>query len=204
MKRVLLLLVILAMGGCQSQNPYAAFGPQRVPAPTTSEALPYYPPTAATNAAERGSATTAAPSPRMSVSAEGGASTAPRGTFAADPADREPIRVVENPAAARTASAAARTAPPAVNKSVPSAQPAGGANKSPPAAAPSGAPQSGHSPSGRAPAFNRTRGFTAAQPAKSGDTGENRNDPAVAPAGYQQPAATFVEAPTATGAWRAR
>jgi hypothetical protein len=149
----------------------------------------------------------------MNVSVEGSApASSPRTGYAADPADREPIRIVENPAAAtRTASAPARSPQSPINPSMPNAQPAvGGATKSAPAAPPAKAPQSGYSPAGRSPAYNRTRGFFTAQPsgsglqAKGGGLGSSHNDPAVAQAGYQQAAPTFIESPTADGQWRAR
>jgi hypothetical protein len=204
MKRVLLLWGAIALGGCQVQNPFAAFGPPRVPAPTTAESLPYYPPTA--TATQRTSPATPAASPRLSVSAEGNSvAQVPRSRFVADPADREPIRIVDNPAAAtRTASSAARTAAPAVSPPVQGAQPAGVAPiRSVPAAAPGGAPQSGYAPPGKSPAFNRTRGYFSAQPAAGPSAGGIRSDPAVMPAAYQSAAPTFVETP-ANGQWRAR
>jgi hypothetical protein len=105
------LLSILASGllaGCQVQDPFAAFGPSRVPAPKTAQSAPYYPPTNSASKQPRVPASTA--TPRMSVSAEGNPPppTTPS-RLATDSADREPIRIVENPSATRTASAPSRS-----------------------------------------------------------------------------------------------
>jgi hypothetical protein len=109
LKRFLLIVSsVLACAGCQSADPLAAFGPYRVPAPTTAQPAPYYPAngTAAPVVSEK-----AAPT-RVSVSAEGPLVPASQPRFAAEPSDREPIRVVENPTAnTRTAAAPSRTTP---------------------------------------------------------------------------------------------
>jgi hypothetical protein len=173
MTRIVVLLTAAALSaGCQTQNPYAAFGPGKVPPPTTSQP-PYYPPAAGPRLP---SSASSGASPRLSVSAEGPSGSPSRSTFAADAGDREPIRIVENPATtARTASVPARVSSPANTQPAP-----------PPGSI---VPQSSPQPS-RAP------------PAKS--SGISRIDAAVKPAGYQQPAGAFVETPSASGGWRAR
>jgi hypothetical protein len=209
MGRVVLLLGAVALAGCQAQNPYAAFGPPRVPAPTTSQSLPYYPPSAGAAALQGSGASASAASTRMNVSAEGQPSIQPsRAGLAADPADREPIRVVENAAGGtRTASAAGRATAEPTNNQPTSRPPSGsaGANQStPPRQQPPGAPQLNYAPTEKSPSLSRMRGFFVAQPAKSDGTAGFRSDPAVAPAAFQQAAPTFVEAPAAAGQWRAR
>src|SRR5262245_49421225 len=97
------------LAGCQAQHPFAASGPARVPPPGMDSPAPYYPPPSGAIAAPP-KASPPAMGSRASISAE----TAPLATsspgIAADPADREPIRIVENPApAARTAAAPARS-----------------------------------------------------------------------------------------------
>lgn len=108
------LLSILASGlvaGCQVQDPFAAFGPSRVPAPKTAQTAPYYPPT--NTASKQPPAPAATAAPRMSVSAEGNPlPPATPSRLAADYADREPIRIVENPSGTRTASAPSRSRSP--------------------------------------------------------------------------------------------
>src|SRR5262245_30008255 len=109
------LLSILASGllaGCQVQDPFAAFGPSRVPAPKTAQSAPYYPPTNTASTQPPIPAPTA--SSRMSVSAEGNPTppTTSPSRLATDSSDREPIRIVENPSATRTASAPSRTLSP--------------------------------------------------------------------------------------------
>ncbi len=112
MERVLLsVFAAVALSGCQVQDPFAVFGPPRVPAPKTAQTAPYYPPTSSASKQPPPPASTS--SPRLSVSAEG---TSPPPTsptrFAADSADREPIRIVENPSGTRTASAPSRSLTP--------------------------------------------------------------------------------------------
>jgi hypothetical protein len=156
MRRVLLSIFAAAfVAGCQVQDPFAAFGPPRVPSPTTAQTAPYYPPTG--SAAKQPPAAASAPTPRLSVSAE---SNPPlpttRSRFVADSADREPIRIVENPSPTRTASAANRNPAPK-NPSAPQ-QPT--AQPPVPAKAP---------PSGKT---------------TSPQSGNFRTDPAVAPATF--------------------
>ena len=89
----MLLVAATSLVGCQSQNPYAWFGPHRVPTPGQPTPAPYYPATAS-----------AATPTRTSISAESPPSAA--STTIADAGDKQPIRIVENPApAARTADA---------------------------------------------------------------------------------------------------
>jgi len=129
MDRLLLLFMALAVAsGCKANNPAAAFGPPRVAAPKTLQAPPYYP--AGSNP---GQATPPPPiSGRLSVSAEGNPAPLPAGSIGrSDPAEREPIRIVENPGAtARTATLPLRDSPPQSTPKSPAA--------SPPAATPSG------------------------------------------------------------------
>ena len=177
MHRVLLAAALVSAAGCQTQNPFAAIGPATVPAPATGQQPPYYPATAA--------APEPAPSGRISVSAD----SAPRSSttssaIVADPADREPIRIVENNSpAVRTATAPSRGPTPDGNVApppnrVPTSQPAG--------------QPSSYTPS---PATNRIRGFA---------TGPSTTTPGIAPASYQQPVPTFTEVTPADGQWRAR
>jgi len=209
MQRALLLAIAAAlMAGCQWQNPFAAFGPSRVPAPTTHQTPPYYPPTP-TSPRPLGPQP-AIPNQRLSVSAEGVSIGPPTrsGTFA-DPSDRSPIRVVENPqATARLATAAGRKAAESKNSTARPARSAGGSppapQNAPPGSTPQGVPQSSYPPGGRAPAFSRTRGDAFAQGATSGGAGEYKADAAVVPASYQQSAPGFVETTAAAGQWRAR
>ena len=105
MSRILGILgLAVAFAGCQAQNPYSVFGPQRVPTPGMQTPAPYYPPTAGAAAAASPPSAGAATG-RQSVSADSPprSLSAPKSTEAGD---REPIRIVENPApAARTAAA---------------------------------------------------------------------------------------------------
>jgi len=112
MQRVLFSTLAAALlTGCQVQDPFAAFGPPRVPAPKTAQTAPYYPPTG--TAAKQPLAPATTSTPRLSVSAEGNPAplTSPS-RFAAESTDREQIRIVENPSSTRTASAATRSPTP--------------------------------------------------------------------------------------------
>jgi hypothetical protein len=173
MWRPTLLVAIAWTAGCQSQNPFAAIGPPTVPAPGSAQAPPYYPPTTSPPSASKTNPPVV--NGRISVSADVEASR-PSGSSAivADPADREPIRVVENPnPPTRTATAPARTAP----------------AKAPAATPPASAPPTNVLPGTKA----------------GGQSGARiRIDPAVAPAGYEQPGTGFVESKPANGQWRAR
>jgi hypothetical protein len=106
----LLLLVLSNSAGCQSADPLAAFGPYKVPPPTTAHVSPYDPPTvtpSTTTRAEQPVEKVA--SPRAFVSVETLPFSTSPARLATDPADRQPIRVVENPAATtRTAAASSR------------------------------------------------------------------------------------------------
>src|SRR5262245_38983739 len=97
MERLALAMIAgLLAAGCQVQNPLA-IGPPRVPAPNSAQATPYYPTTA--NVPKSGAPAAPSPAqPRISVSAETQPPPAPiRSRLAADSADRESIRIVENP-----------------------------------------------------------------------------------------------------------
>jgi hypothetical protein len=194
MQRTLLLTGALALAGCQSQSPYAVIGPPTVPAPRSAQAPPYYPPLAGGGAP----ALPASTRPSVSVDRQSELAASP-GALSAEPADREPLRIVENPAAAaRTAaapgkpnvpSAAAVPAPlPVPGSGTPAFSPAG---KSPAAGAPAKS-----SSSFLPPGVNRLRGYHAA-PASAPPTG-------VVPAGYQQPLPAFAEPAAGAGQWKPR
>ena len=210
MKRVLLAVLLMSAmallaAGCQTQNPFAAVGPATVPAPSTGQTLPYYPPNVtgaspAVPTAANPAVAVPASAPRVSVSAEGTRSAPAHSAIVADPADREPIRIVENGApAARTASANARGTAAGGNAAVPA--PAGAAgqpqNRLPIPAGPASG-KSGYAPPGSSPATSRMRGFAASSEEPKSIAG------GVAPASYQQPVPTFSEATAADGQWRAR
>ena len=208
MNRVLLTATLpsahlLLAAGCQTQNPFAAIGPATVPAPTTGQSLPYYPPNvagaAAGPAASIPSLASPAKSPRVSVSAESAAPAQSRAPIVADAADREPIRIVENSTpAVRTANANARGMPTAIPATPASSLP--GTSPPPPANRSITAPPSSQSlnaPSRITPAASRLRGFAVQDDRALGSSG-------VAPASYQQPVPTFSEATAADGQWRAR
>ena len=103
-RQVAMLGAAVLLAGCQAQNPYALFGPNRVPTPGMQAPAPYYPANAsaapATNANSaiggRTSVSVATPAPGTSS------------MTMTDAGDKEPIRIVENPApAARTATSGA-------------------------------------------------------------------------------------------------
>lgn len=199
MHRVLLAAALVTTVGCQTQNPFAAIGPATVPAPTTGQQLPYYPASAVPglSSTQATAAPTPPPSNRISVSAESAPRpSSPATSFApsaivAEPADREPIRIVEN------SSPAIHTAT-APNRGTPLTNPTPGTVAPPPNRVPAGQPSS-YAPPSTSPATNRMRGFastpTVAVPA---------SPRSVAPAAYQQAVPTFSEIPAANGQWRAR
>ena len=208
MQRVLSALAVMSAiaglaAGCQTQNPFAAIGPATVPAPTTGQSLPYYPPNvagaAAGSAASIPSLAAPAKSPRVSVSAEGTAPAPSRAPIVADAADRQPIQIVENSSpAVRTANASTRGMPTGIQatpaSSLPATSPPPPANRSitaPPSS------QSLNAPSRITPAASRLRGFAVQDDRVAGSSG-------VAPASYQQPVPTFSEATSVDGQWRAR
>jgi hypothetical protein len=179
MKRVLLLIGLSIVAGCQAQNPFAAFGPSTVPTPTAAAALPYYPPAGQTAAAGKAIAPPAS-TPRISVSADQSSPlAAPRSAFIPDPADSQPVKIVENPSLPATRTAAGTRSP---------APAAGGAF---PSAAPTAAPRNA-SP----PALDRQRGYL------SPPTGNRAG--AVVPASFESDAAAIRPASTGSGQWRAR
>src|SRR5205809_199927 len=94
MERVLLSIFAAALlAGCQVQDPFAAFGPPRVPSPTTAQTAPYYPPTG--SASKQPSAQPAAPA----KAPPGGKTTPPQsGIFRTDAAVT-PAAFVESPSA---------------------------------------------------------------------------------------------------------
>ena len=202
MPRVLLIAMLVAATGCQTQNPFAAIGPHTVPAPTTGQALPYYPPTvtggAPAAANTPGGASTAAAKPaRLSVSAEGTPSAiAPPSAIVAEAADREPIRIVEsNAPAARTANAASRGNSASGIQAAPAASVPSGQMQPPPNRVPvtPGGKSSSSAPPGNSPAISRMRGFVAGQPTASGPPPNGSRT--VAPASFQE---------ASNNAWRSR
>lgn len=115
------LWVPLLLAGCQAQSPYTPFGPPTVPAPASNQ-LPYYPPAGATGAVPQ----SAAASSRPSISVGEASLPAARPATSVDSADRETIRIVENQAPPRTASARKSGAPQSnAPQSAPASQPAG-------------------------------------------------------------------------------
>jgi hypothetical protein len=203
---------IVLLAGCQSQgpNPFAGVGPSTIPPPSGAAPgnLPYYPPaqspaTTPPTITLPGSTSFAPPatSPALSrtnisvspstanPSAGGPVAT----TFASDPADRQPIRVVEAPAATTRA---------AIN-----AQPVTGNSIRQPVEV-SQVPKNGYAPTGTSPAYNHMRGFptppevspaapAGTKPPLGQSTRGVRTDRSVAPAG-------FVEPVQGSGTWRSR
>ena len=176
------MAAIVVATGCQVQNPYAAFGPATVPPPGMQTPAPYYPPTTPAIAAPPKSGPSTGS--RASISAESTPLVAtPRPSVVAEASDREPIRIVENPAPiARTATAPTRSAAPGGQS------PSGGPISTQPSTAPvTTAP---------------SRPFGTA-PTSGGASTNYTLDRSVAPASYQ----TAPAAPTgstASGQWRAR
>ena len=93
MPRRFLWAAVLMLSGCSLQNPYALFGPSKVPAPASAEVAPYYP-APATASAQPPSAPSGS-RPSISVSAPASAAA-----LAVSPSknggDEEPIRIAEN------------------------------------------------------------------------------------------------------------
>ena len=140
MRRVLHFVgACMLLAGCQSQNPYAAFGPPTIPAPSTTQTPPYYPPSGgAASANEKGPAT----SDRPSVSVRGPSPPAARSAVIPEAADQEPIRILEDSAAAARTAAASRAKAPPPRQSTPAIQP-------PRAAPPAAPPKTGYLPGGK-------------------------------------------------------
>jgi hypothetical protein len=183
MQRALAGMAVIAVAtGCQVQNPYAAFGPATVPPPGMQTPSPYYPPTTPALAAPPKSGPSAGS--RASISAESTPlALAPRAGIVAEASDREPIRIVENPApVARTAAAPSRSATPAGQT------PSGGPISTQPSPAPATTPPS--------------RPFGTA-PAPGGASTNYTLDRSVAPATFQATPATPAGS-AASGQWRAR
>ena len=176
------LAAIVVATGCQVQNPYAAFGPATVPPPGMQAPAPYYPPATPANAAppKNGPATGS----RASISAESTPlALTPRPGLVAEASDREPIRIVENPApVTRTAAAPTRSATPTGQT-------------------PSGSPISTQ-PS-TAPATTGPSRPLGTAPAPGGASTNYTVDRSVAPASYQTAPATPTGS-AASGQWRAR
>lgn len=152
MRRILILSCAAALAGCQSQNPYAFFGPTRVPPPGATSPAPYYPDASAGPAiastgtsAGQGPAAPIAPAsarPTLSADAMPSASSS-SSSFATDASDLEPIKIVENPVPAqRTASV-----PPPRSNSLPPQPASIPPTFGQPPSAPPAAPASGKSTS---------------------------------------------------------
>jgi hypothetical protein len=181
---VILILAPLCLAGCQVQDPFAVFGPQRVPAPSTVQSSPYYPPTA--GAAKPPPLASAAGSPRLSVSAESAPLPllVPTPRLAAEPGDAEQIRIVENPnPPTRTATVPSRPTTPSKAQQQP------GPLMPVPTKSGEKPPQSRLVPEG-------PQGGPSATVA--------RFDSAVAPASFNQPGSPFRETATAADQWRTR
>jgi hypothetical protein len=155
------MAAVVLLTGCQAQNPFAAFGPARVPPPGMDSPAPYYPPTPSTIAAPPKTSSPSAGS-RASISAEPTPlATAASTSIIAEAADKDPIRIVENSSpAARTATAPTR-ATDATRSAIPT-------TAAPPSASPA------NSPGTLAPS--------------SGASNRYRLDQSVAPSSYQTPA----------------
>lgn len=212
-------IALIAGCRAQEQNPFGAFGPATIPPPDIQVPAggSYYPapgasvpavsvpragtpitPTLPSISVPTGGAPTPQPqvprpysfgslAPPTRTNLGGGASS---NSFTTEPADREPIRVVEaNPSARRpAASFPSREQPaPGVVEAAPAAREPIRAFGNGPSSPPSAAPTFGQPPVGG------TR-----------SSGSFRADPSVAPAAYQAVPA-FRELPTAdNGQWRAR
>jgi hypothetical protein len=211
MTRVLVVLSALALAaGCRTpeSNPFAAIGPATIPPPTIEMPGSYYttPPGAAAGAAAPlpanslpsisvPSGGSAAPQPSIPRAPYSFGSLAPGSasapSFAADSADREPIRIVEAaPSEARIA-----TAP----RSTPSVVEAAPAAREPIRAFNSGPAPKTYTPEPYKPAFG--------QPPASGfkSSGSFPIGSGVQPAAYQYAVPAFVESPSSGGGhWRAR
>lgn len=94
--------------GCQAQNPFAMFGPATVPAPGAQSPSPYYPTGTPQGPIAASGSTGTAASKLPSVSGEPSTLAAPSNRFVTDPADKQAIRIVENPAAAARLATAPR------------------------------------------------------------------------------------------------
>lgn len=248
MTRTLLSLCAIGLAGalaagCQSreQNPFSGIGPAMIPPPgnQTPGTLPYYPPgtpggppatTQPPTITIPGAASSAAPAAATRTNISVAPPTAPSGlssSFAIDPADRQPIRIVEAaPSATRIATLPPSPQPAAapVLQAAPAAKEpiqafSNNPNVSREPLSVSQAPQPNrYAPAGTAPAFNRTRGFLAPPPAvpagtkpatssrtNGQSTGGFRTDPSVSPAGYNAGGSAFVESTSAAeGEWRSR
>lgn len=127
MPRALLLTVVavyLALtlqAGCSLQNPYALFGPAKVPAPASAEVAPYYPAGITASAKPKADATSARPS----ISVTSPAVSAPPVTRFSHTTDEEPIHIAENTKAVPPKRPASSTAPasPPTNRLAPPASP---------------------------------------------------------------------------------
>ena len=214
MLRMLAFLSVLALCvGCRTpeSNPFAAIGSATIPPPTIE--MPngggsYYttpggapsnslaPPENSLPSISVPSGGTPTPQPSIprpySFGSLAPSTSTAAPTFTTDPADREPIRVVEaTPSATRVATAPARTtSTPGVLEAAPAArEPIRAFNNSP-------AP---YTPQPYQPGFG--------QPPAGGfkSSGSFRTDGSVQPAGFQQAVPAFVEAPSAGGGlWKPR
>lgn len=211
MTRVLAMLSAAALlVGCRTpeSNPLAAFGAATIPPPTIEMPADgsYY----TTPGAAAGGTTTPPANSLPSISVPSGGSVNPQPSiprpysfsglsprsstapsFTTDPADREPIRVVEAaPGETRVATAPPRVTTPSVVEAAPQAREPIRAFGTNPAnsSIPPYVPAFGQPPAG---------GFKA--------SGSFRTDSRIQPAAYQQAAPAFAESPGAgDGQWRSR
>jgi hypothetical protein len=213
MTRVLVVLSALALLlGCRTpeSNPFAAFGEATIPPPTIEVpgSGPYYttPPGAAAGSTAPVPAnslpsisvpsgvSTPTPQPSIPRAPYSFGSLAPRSesapSFSADPADREPIRIVEAaPGEARIATAPRAAAPSVVEAAPAAREPIRAFNAGPKT----------YTPEPYKPAFG--------QPPASGfkSSGSFPIGSGVQPAAYQYAVPAFVESPSIGGGqWRAR
>lgn len=169
MRRTLAACLAAALlAGCQARNPYAAFGPATIPPPGMQAPAPYYP--AAYPAAGAAGTSSAAGSANSAIPAAADPlGSAPPARFAVDASDAQPIRIVENPAPIRTATAPTATSGAGAFENAPGSQPAGAPSSPPP--------------------LNRMRGDAAPQTASG----------AVVPASYVQPSGLSAPTATSGG-----
>lgn len=214
MLRVLALLSAIALCvGCRTpeSNPFAAFGAATIPPPTIE--MPgsgsYYttpggpaanttiaPPENSLPSISVPSSGTPTPQPSIprpySFGSLAPLTQAPTATFATDPSDGQPIRVVEAaPSTTRIATAPPRaSATPSILEAAPAAREPIRAfnNKSSGGTIPPYQPAFGQPPA--------TGGFKS--------SGSFRTDGSVQPAAYQQAVPAFVELPSAGGQWKSR
>lgn len=106
MARALCLMFAACSAGCSVQNPYALFGPAKVPAPASAEVAPYYPSSIAAVPKRDAHEAPIATRPSISVASPATPGFPPSSNQAQT---EEPIRIAELPVAERKQS---RSSPP--------------------------------------------------------------------------------------------